>query len=363
MMVVVGNLEISLPIVYFIVPRSHGGRAVIPGLTFVLIAMLIGPIFIRPIERNIELFFLSLGVFTTLLTGQFGLPMLRAAATEPVALTAAVLVFGLVGKLARSFFDDTIKAMRSALPARFLYLILIGALGLLSTVITAVVAALLLVEAMIMLKVDRESEVAVVVLSCFAIGLGSGLTPTGGPLAAIAISAIGADFWYLVRLLWPFVLGGILIVSILGMFVAPASAKPLHISRTEEHWSDIVLRALRVYLFVAGLVGLSWGLRPLVAAYIDRVPQTLLFWINSISAIVDNAALTAAEMSPSLGLAQQRAALMGLLISGGMLIPGNIPNIVAANRLGISSREWARVGLVTGLPLMALCFVLLFFTR
>jgi predicted cation transporter len=53
---------------------------------------------------------------------------------------------------------------------------------------------------------------------------------------------------------------------------------------------------------------------------------------------------------------------MGLLISGGMLIPGNIPNIVAANRLGIGSREWARMGLLIGLPLMALCFGALYLT-
>ena len=82
----------------------------------------------------------------------------------------------------------------------------------------------------------------------------------------------------------------------------------------------------------------------------------MLFWLNSISAVVDNATLTAAEIGPSLSVAQQRGVLMGLLISGGMLIPGNIPNIVAAQRLGISSREWARVGLVAGFPLMALCF-------
>jgi predicted cation transporter len=63
---------------------------------------------------------------------------------------------------------------------------------------------------------------------------------------------------------------------------------------------------------------------------------------------------------PTLTPAQQRGVLMGLLISGGMLIPGNIPNIVAAGRLGISSREWARVGLVTGFPLMALCFGVLY---
>jgi predicted cation transporter len=71
---------------------------------------------------------------------------------------------------------------------------------------------------------------------------------------------------------------------------------------------------------------------------------------------VDNATLTAAEIGPALTPAQQRGVLMGLLISGGMLIPGNIPNIVAAGRLGISSREWARVGLAAGLPLMLLCF-------
>jgi predicted cation transporter len=52
--------------------------------------------------------------------------------------------------------------------------------------------------------------------------------------------------------------------------------------------------------------------------------------------------------------------LMGLLINAGMLIAGNIPNIVAAGRLGIGSREWARVGLMVGLSLMALCFVLLY---
>jgi predicted cation transporter len=332
-------------------------------LTLVLLAMLIGPVVVRPVERNIELFFLSLGVLATVLTGRFGWPMLRAAATEPIALTSAVLVFGVLGKLARAFFDESIQRMRAALPARLLYPLLIGALGLLSTLITAVVAALLLVEAIVLLKLDREDEIVIVVLSCFAIGLGSGLTPTGGPLAAIAISALAVDFWYLVRLLWPFVLAGILTLSILGMFVAPVPEKSLHPSRLQDRWKDILLRGIRVYAFVAALVGISWGLRPLVTAYIDRVPQELLFWLNSISAVVDNAALTAAEMSPALGHAQQRAALMGLLISGGMLIPGNIPNIVAANRLGISSREWARVGLVIGFPLMVLCFCALLLVR
>jgi predicted cation transporter len=59
-------------------------------------------------------------------------------------------------------------------------------------------------------------------------------------------------------------------------------------------------------------------------------------------------------------LDQVRAALMGLLISGGMLIPGNIPNIIAANKLGIRSRTWARTGVPLGLVILVVYFVLLF---
>jgi predicted cation transporter len=51
---------------------------------------------------------------------------------------------------------------------------------------------------------------------------------------------------------------------------------------------------------------------------------------------------------------------MGLLVSGGMLIPGNIPNIIAAGKLGITSREWARVGVPLGFAAMTIYFVVLF---
>jgi len=76
--------------------------------------------------------------------------------------------------------------------------------------------------------------------------------------------------------------------------------------------------------------------------------------------VLDNATLAAAEISPALSLPQITSALMGLLIAGGMLIPGNIPNIIAAGRLEITSREWAGVGVPLGLVLMVFFFILLF---
>ena len=234
------------------------------GLGLILIAVLVGPIFIKPVERNIELFFLSVGTLASIVTGQFGWPLVHAAVTEPIALTIAVLVFGgLRGSPGRSF-DQGVQRLRTVVSARWIYFALIMALGLLSSVITAVIAALLLVEAIAMLKLDRPSETAAVVLACFAIGLGAALTPVGEPLGTIAISALGADFWYLMRLLGPLVVAGIVIVAVISLFISPQSGASLYAARPEDGWKEIVLRAVRVYAFVAGLVGLSWGMRPLV---------------------------------------------------------------------------------------------------
>ncbi len=329
------------------------------GLGFLFLAVLLGPVLIKPIEQNIEVFFLLAGTVASALTGQWSTPLLRAALTEPIALTIAVLVFGVIARLARPTLDNIVSKLVGVVAPRWIYFGVIIVLGLLSSVITAVIAALILVEAIALLKLDRASEIAAVVLACFAIGLGAALTPIGEPLGTIAIAALKVDFWYLVRLLGPLVIAGIVIVGTLSLFLPANFGHSLKADAHLEGWSEILLRAGKVYLFVAGLVGLSWGLRPLVDEYISKMPQAALFWVNSISAIVDNATLTAAEIGPSLTAVQQRAVLMGLLISGGMLIPGNIPNIVAAGRLEITSREWARVGLTAGLPLMLLCFAVL----
>ena len=51
---------------------------------------------------------------------------------------------------------------------------------------------------------------------------------------------------------------------------------------------------------------------------------------------------------------------MGLLISGGMMIPGNIPNIISAGKLKIKSSEWIKLGVPLGLVIMIVYYVILF---
>ena len=83
------------------------------------------------------------------------------------------------------------------------------------------------------------------------------------------------------------------------------------------------------------------------------------FLLAMISAVLDNATLAAAEIGPTLTEGQIKSALYGLLIAGGMLIPGNIPNIIAAHSLRINSTEWAKLGVPLGLVTMTLTAILL----
>jgi len=97
----------------------------------------------------------------------------------------------------------------------------------------------------------------------------------------------------------------------------------------------------------------------MIDSFLSKISYQGLYWVNIISAVLDNATLAAAEIAPSLSLIQIKAVLMGLLIAGGMLIPGNIPNIIAAGKLKIKSSEWAKFGVPLGAAVMVVYFFLL----
>ena len=129
-----------------------------------------------------------------------------------------------------------------------------------------------------------------------------------------------------------------------------------------ENVRTVIMRAVKVFAFVAALTLLGEGLKPLVLWFLMKVPAFALYWVNMISAVLDNATLTAIEVDVNMLMPQITSVVLGLLIAGGMLIPGNIPNIVAAGRLKIGMREWAIYGVPIGLVVMAIYFVILWVT-
>ncbi len=108
------------------------------------------------------------------------------------------------------------------------------------------------------------------------------------------------------------------------------------------------------------LIFLGEGFKPIILAYIIHIPSVALYWVNTVSAVLDNATLAAAIMSPALTEIQIKSSLIALLVSGGMLIPGNIPNIIAAGKLRITSKEWASIGIPLGFVALGIYFLIVF---
>jgi predicted cation transporter len=321
------------------------------------------PLSVKRVEEELEAFLLVMGCLAVTVSGGWSGRLLVEALEEPVRLTAAVLVFGLLFRAVRPRLASAVGGASRALGLPLFSAAVVAGVGLASSVVTAIIAALVLSEVVTALKLPRRLELRIVVACCFSIGLGAALTPIGEPLSTITTSRLAgppheAGFFFLARLLWPWLLPGMAALAAWAAWAsrsATGTAKGLKEDKAESA-SDVVLRAARVYLFVAGLVLLGRGMEPLEERWLAAIPPNGLFWANTASAALDNATLAAAEVSPRMDPYHLRAVLLGLLASGGMLIPGNIPNIIAAKKLGIGSREWAREALPVGLVLLTLFF-------
>ena len=324
----------------------------------IVVLVLVLPLRWRRVERNIEVFLLLMGALATTISSLWSRDLLLESVRAPWQISTVVLAVGLGFHFLRRRFDRVLQSLQTLLPPRALAFLIVASLGLLSSVVTAIIASLVLVEVIHVLRLDRREEVRLTVLACYGIGLGAALTPVGEPLSAIVTLKMRAGFWYISGLIGPYIVVGILAVSLMAAALKPRQdGHSLEDTQRRQTPWDVVLRAVRVYAFIAALVLLGAGVSPLVDRYITRLAAPLLFWANSVSAILDNATLAAAEIGPSLSGRQISGALLGLLISGGMLIPGNVPNIVAAHRLKIGSSEWARYAVPVGLAMMSLCFV------
>jgi predicted cation transporter len=335
------------------------------GLFIILAIVLIAPFSVKVIEEELEMFLFVIGCIAITVTSQWSVPLIKEALIEPVKITLAVFFAGFLFRVLQKYIAHSINKIADVLGVKFFAFLVIVILGLLSSVITAIIAALVLVEVVTHLTLERRNEILLVILACFSIGLGAALTPIGEPLSTIAIAKLKgipyhAGFLFLFKHLWLFIIPGVILFGLLGAILMPGKRQKGYglIGGKEENIKDISMRTLKVYLFVMALIFLGQGFKPIVEAYISKIPHQGLYWLNTLSAVLDNATLAAAEIDPGMSLLQIKSAILGLLIAGGMLIPGNIPNIICAGKLKIKSSEWAKFGVPFGLVVMAVYFFL-----
>lgn len=355
------------------------------GLVIILLLILVLPFVVKKVEENLEYFLFVMGLAAIIVSGVLSPQFLMHTFTNYLiyTITGAVLIAGLLFTVFVDKLKSAVNWIVTKIPLKVFVFLIIVLLGLASSIITAIVASLLLVEIVNALPVDREKKIKINIVACFSIGLGAVLTPVGEPLATIVISALKADFFYLFRNLGADILPAICILGLFGAYLSSRESKntvqPEEESPEEiiEPWSeaehepnepetekegfrDVFVRAGKIFVFIVALEFLGAGFKPLIDTYVVQLDSRILYFINMLSAILDNATLAAAEISTTMSDIQIKAVLLGLLISGGMLIPGNIPNIISAGKLKIASREWAKLGVPLGLVILLAYFVIIF---
>lgn len=344
------------------------------GLCLIVLLVLLLPFISKRVEENLELFFLVMGVCAVTVSGLWSWELVIEAlkapvviGNVPVGIFQVVLVFGLLIHYFNRPFCIGIMTIAARLGWKLFVFLLIALLGLMCSLISIIAAAVLLSEIISVLPLNKREKTKFAVVACFATGLGAVLTPVGEPLSTILVSKLSgppyhAGFLFPVEAFGIYVVPGVIAIALFGAFWVGRDMDikcDIMTTNYSETLKTVILRAVRVFLFVAALILLGEGMKPLIIWYIVHVPSWLLYWINILSAVLDNATLTAVEIDPSMSIQQITGIIMGLLVAGGILIPGNIPNIVSAARLKISMKEWAVIGVPMGIVIMVIYFLIL----
>jgi predicted cation transporter len=341
------------------------------GLFGIFLLVLLCPFFIKKVEEQLEAFLFVMGVSAVTIANAWHMELVIEAIEEPImkGIVPAVLVAGLLFYYGRSHAQRIMNVLLDKVPLKILVFLIVVILGLSASLITAIIAALVLVEVVSLMPLDRNTKIKLTVVACFSIGLGAALTPVGEPLSTIAITKLQgppyhAGFTFLLDTIGVYIIPGVLAFGLLSTIIVgkkTVAKETDTFAKGGDTLRDVGIRGAKVYLFVMALLLLGSGFKIIIDTYLIHIPAMILYWVNMSSAVLDNATLTAAEIGPSMDIFQIKAILMGLLVAGGMLIPGNIPNIISANKMGITSKEWARTGVPIGLVTMLVYFGWIFY--
>lgn len=334
------------------------------GLVLVLLITFIVPLISEKVEHNLEVFLFIVGtaavIIADVLSIDFIIHVLENKFLYVVALT--VLLGGILFKKFDAKFKKLIHYILKHVDIKIFVFLMIVLLGLVSSVITAIIAALLLVEIINILPFSKKTKINIDIIACFSIGIGAALTPVGEPLSTIVVSKLDVGFFYIFNLIGIYVVPLIIIFGLVGAWYASKdNINDEHVSLVieEETYSEIFVRTAKIFVFIIALEFLGSGFKPIIDNYIVNLHSNYLYWINISSAVLDNATIASAQVSTTMSNTQIEMILLGLLISGGMMIPGNIPNIISAGKLKIKSKEWIKLGVPMGMVFMVSVFIVL----
>lgn len=335
-------------------------------LGLVALCLLVMPLAVRWVESHLELFLLAVGAVAVTISGGWSAQLVRDTLSSPVYVSFIVVVVSVIFNNYSRYIFRVLFAFFRALEPRYSFALLILILGMSSSLVSVTVSALLLAEVLKVVNLEYKTTVQITVFACYAISLGAVLTPLAEPMGLVISNALSgaphhADFFFLLRHFFGWIFPAVCALAVAAGYAArhAGTTMQMHIREDKESYTSILRRTGHIYMFVAALTLISAGLRPLAQSTITHLGGKVLFLANAVSVIIDNATLAAIEIVPTISTTDLIYMVIGLAAFGSMLVQGNLPNIVAAEKLGIKSREWASVAVPTGLVLMSVYFIVL----
>ena len=335
-------------------------------LSVLVLNLLVWPLVSKWVENHLEMFLLAVGVAAITIGGGWSKEFIYQTLHAPVNVAFIVLVVSVIFTHYSRYIFRILFILFKYLEPRYSFAVLVFLLGMTSSIFSVTVAALVLAEVLQVVNLERDQTIKVTVYACYAIGMGAILLPLAEPLGLVIYNELAAgphhaDFFFVFRHFFWWIVPGICLLSFAaGYTVRHTNTQvQLHIREDKEDYKSMLRRTWHIYMFVAALHLISTGLRPFAQSTIAHLSGKVLFWANAVSVVIDNATLAAIEVTPAVSVNDLMYMAIGLAAFGSMLVQGNLPNIVAAQKLGIKSREWASVAVPAGLVLMGGYFIAL----
>jgi predicted cation transporter len=240
------------------------------GLIPIFLAVLLGPLLIKRIEQNLEMFLFLMGICAVAISRSWHIGIVEEAIQEPlvVGIVLTVLLAGLTAHYIRPDFLRNINAiLLDRITMKVIFLEIVVVLGLLAAIITPILSFFMLVEAVNHLPLTRKTRAKITILGCLSISLGAALALVDGSSSAIAITRMQGELpsagFLPPELQSLYIFLSILALGLIAMFFAEENINSIRkqaYGKASAH-KRIAIWSARVCMFTGALllIGVAFG--------------------------------------------------------------------------------------------------------
>jgi len=161
------------------------------GLVPIFVAVLLGPLLVPRIERNLEAFLFLAGVCAVAISRSWHISLVEEAVQEPIVIgiVLSVLAVGFIAHYHKPHFLRAVNdTLQDGITMKVIFLEIVVVSGLLAAIITPILPFFVLVELVNHLPLARRTRANITVLGSLSILLGAALTLVEGPSSTIAFT-------------------------------------------------------------------------------------------------------------------------------------------------------------------------------